>query len=187
MRRARASRLYCNSSFVQYSINSVASHYSCDTVTFGPRSEPAIPYSARIFKQVQPVVITTQRHLHSNLAIGYDSQKVLPSPPTQAVYVCYYEESDFLKFIILLYGQLEFLPIMYGLSLLYYFSIILLYYYVCNSCCWRPICESHCVRRKIYPDLPRIEWYWMILNFFLLYFNIYSSIDAKNTTKKASY
>ena len=95
MRRARASRLYCNISFVKYSINTVASHYSCDTVTFGPRSEPAIPYSARIFKQVQPVVITTQQHLHSNLAIGYDSQKVLPSPPTQAVSVCYYEESDF--------------------------------------------------------------------------------------------
>ena len=65
MRRARASRLYCNISFVKYSINTVASHYSCDTVTFGPRSEPAISYSARIFtKQVQPVVITTQQHLH---------------------------------------------------------------------------------------------------------------------------
>ena len=91
MRRARASRLYCNISFVKYSINTVASHYSCNTVTFGPRSEPAIPYSARIFKQVQPVVITTQQHLRSNLAIGYDSQSF-----TQAVYVCYYEESDFL-------------------------------------------------------------------------------------------
>ena len=48
MRRARASWLYCNISFVKYSIivTIVA------TVTFEPRSEPAIPYSAGVFKQV---------------------------------------------------------------------------------------------------------------------------------------
>ena len=58
MRRARASWLYCNISFVKYSIIAVASHYTCDTVTFGPTVGQSLQFhvQARIFKQVQPVI-----------------------------------------------------------------------------------------------------------------------------------
>ena len=120
---------------------------------------------ARIFKQVQPVVITTQQHQCSNLAIGYDCLKSFTQCTHPGVYVCYYEESDFCSLLYCMTSW-SILPKYYCTGLVYYI-IILLYYYQLwyyditmfiihqdegscriNKDCWRPNCESHCV--KIY-------------------------------------
>ena len=82
---------------------------------------------ARIFKQVQPLVITTQQHQCSNLAIGYDCLKSFTQCTHPGVYVCYYEESDFCSLLYCMTSW-SILPKYYCTGLVYYI-IILLYYY----------------------------------------------------------